>query len=1041
MPQFLQINQKKKRGILFVIAIVTLVITGISGIVAWLNQGRTLYATAVSHHTTGDCVSALSAYNRITRYPSFTGDFVNQAATNSDECMAYEEAAQSATGQSVLEQINAYESFLAAYPHSPLTPLAIEKIGRNHLAWGGSLRDDGRFAEAIDVYESLASHYPLFNPQAVEQIHQTYLNWADGLRQANDFSDALPIYREMVASYPDTQPQAHEQILATYLAWGETERTVADFPAAIVIYDELRADYPAFSSQAAEELITTYLEWARHLRQAEQFSATITTYDALTARQELVNETIAEVILPLRNQVYLDWAAASIADGMYDQAEQIYRLLLQREHDRLRPLSLPAEPWPIPQLYPYGVARVAPTQLLQITHMGPADVYDPAIFHMATGDAFAAPESSESLHADALFAIVGSNPDNTWFALDMGLWIEPEAELATLSALNWRQEATRLTVWLPANQVEMVLGNEDEIPLFGGLPHKLSAESEWAAEAAAGLQALYTLQEQLAQEQGNLLKAITMNMALAELSPDEATRQQLRQQIAALYLEMAQSFANRGAYQASLEHVTQAEMLDITGELALAAHSLRINSLMASGDLAAQLRHWDTAVTHYTQILDIEKSRFTVSQPITPLVAIELYPFPDLSSTPVYTLDATDTLSILAQSNISETGWLLVLAPTLTQAQAWTPAAPISHTVADLPDYGALSLPALHSHTALQRLAQAQQAWGQELYATNQYEDALTHYYLILDDPMLQAVITGTAALAAQTWAGWGQFLMHESNYVEAIARFAQAIQIAPESEAATVASDSLASILNETEQAVAAAGGCDEVIILDAFIVENTPLAPVATGLLPQALFQCGQASVANTQLANARVAYQRILDDFPRSTYGPQVGRELQKVTWLILIDSRGLHSAADQVCRAAGNSVQAGFSTVTKPYILFVHGDTISFGLIPPSWRGADAKTTIIACIGEPEQALVQRCPYSIGGFHTNAYIERYRYLQKIRLVDPISRLTVRQGAVYGTSPETCPYRAWFSGYGAVAHYYGDYPDDEDLANWIKQQIPNQ
>ncbi len=947
-----------------------------AALLIWRNQAKTTYGKAVAAYQAGDCAAALPNLNKVVNLPSLAGTFIDDAVRFRFECLAFQEADQLALTASHADSARGYESLLSRYPASPLTPQTRAKIIDHYLAWGAELHGAERFSEARAVYQRLG------------------------------------------ADYPEAAEQATEQLIATTLAWAAKLQADADFSAASDLLQALRADQPDHAAQIDPQILGVALAWGQALRQASDWSAAIGRYDNLAAR----DDAFAPDLVAPREAAYLEWGAALTQSKQFAQAEQTFRKLLQLTHDRLAPLPLASAahraPWP----YPYGVTQAKDDGWLGLIRTGPGEQY---------------PKLAETDQQTVTLpcAVVGVSPDSQWYALSLDKGVSGLADVdapAAFHDLNWKHDDTLKIAWAPAAAVKLTPAGLDGVPLANGLAQALAAKSPAAADALTGLLAVYRGWGESARAQGQRDAAAATTAVLAELTPDDAERQGAWAALADVHL--AAAVAQAAAEPAgSLRHALAAEdySTNTAAPAVRAARTVRIGALLALGDGAAEASRWSEAVQTYTQVLDLESTTFGADWATVKQAGTALKVAPDAKAQAAQTLEAGRRLPVLARQ--SDSGWVLVLAPVTRSAQAWLPATQVTLTapIADLAIFEPALLPALRSYTATVNLAHAQQAWGQNLAGDEDFDGAVTHYRAILDDPYLQTAITGTAELAATALMAWGDTLLAEKKEIQAIPRYAQAAAAAPKSPAGQAAAAAITKSITDAEQAIAKGGGCDQAPLLDALLA--TAAKQRASTILPQALYQCGQARLGADRLAEAKTMFQRVLDQFPKSTYAAKARRGVQHTEWITAIKARGLDQAASAICTQVNAAVKANAASLSKPYGVEVYDASWTY-LGPPdnSWPAAwnvDApKTTVVVCVDKTTDYLVESCPYTSG--HT---IERRRYITAVRIVDPIGRLTVASGKLYGAVPESCPYSEWFS--SSTKYYYGAQTTTKALVAWLK------
>jgi hypothetical protein len=99
--------------------------------------------------------------------------------------------------------------------------------------------------------------------------------------------------------------------------------------------------------------------------------------------------------------------------------------------------------------------------------------------------------------------------------------------------------------------------------------------------------------------------------------------------------------------------------------------------------------------------------------------------------------------------------------------------------------------------------------------------------------------------------------------------------------------------------------------------------------------------------------------------------------------------------------------------------------------------------VVCVGEEQQLEVEVCPYTlVDGIYAGKQVDLYRmrYCRRVRLVDPVTGLTVAVGTICGSQPDICHESELFSYYSSPGdnYRYGDHPDNEDLVAWMEKYL---
>jgi tetratricopeptide (TPR) repeat protein len=740
------------------------------------------------------------------------------------------------------------------------------------------------------------------------------------------------------AGYPDgvCAPYALQHIEDLYISWGASYRAGHAYEDALLVYAQMAQNYPGMAHPADAQSLLTYLDWGLYLSNSREYDSAIEVYDRMSAH----GDDYAEAALTPCNKAYLAWAEQLLQSKQYKEAEQVYRVLLQREQDRLLPISLSKLDWPEIKPYPYAVVNVDWQETTAKT--GP-------------GEAYPSYESTDQSSARRYHGLVGANMDETWYAVSLGQAFS-KADLGRfddIRDLPW-PAGLNPVVWVPAEDVTVVMTATDKLPLPGVLLYQLSNQSIFVDEVISGLQETYTAWAEAASQAGDLYLAKDLYVALPELTLDEHIKEEIWQKVAFVCLETAGTLNTQAAFAESTDYTLYVEDYDISGEVLPPARALRVENWMQLGRQCVEQDDWQAAGEYFNEILSFEKT----------LVA------------------------------------------------------------------NGETLPVWQSPAAADGLAAVHLAWGRSLHDQGQYQAALSHYQLILDDQALHSLRIETAQLAAQAWLDWGVDLKARGDLAQAIEKLLVAAVRTSDVQMIKDIDDLFADILVETEQAIDNEAGCTEVVVLDALAV--TASADGALKALPKALSQCGWQALAEKNrltLVDAEAAFSRLIAEFPRSEFVGRSERGLLFVEWKRLVKAKGIAPASTSICDTAGSNIQANRSTLEKPYTLQIAGQSFiiyNSSLIPDWKTPAGEAPSVVVCVNE-SPVFLQSCAYKDG-----YRVIRYRYKLDLRIIDPLAGKTVMTGALNGTAPEACKFMEFFT--SSTKEKYGDHVSPDQVMDWL-------
>ncbi len=897
--------------------------------------------------------------------------------------------------------------------------------------------------------------YPRLAGQFVELLRQEEVECVDyevaaGLAAAGAYADAIPGWEQLRSDEPDSPLSlfALQAIVDAYSAWASAQRQAGDFEDSLDTSDQLAADYPDFQARADGDVEVTYLAWGNALCEAGDYEQAGWVYDAMAERGE-------PFIQPARlawAQVMLDWAAVLADQGAYAAAEANYRALLHREHGWLAPLTNAG--WEAARSESYGrlwTAADAPDQPLRA---GPGEQY-------ATLDVTLQP-------GKIALEVAGTSAEPGWYAV----FSTGDGS----STLGW------LSVKDAGRQETGNLGT----PLSGVLADALADGSPAAAQAVEGLRELYPM---WAAAVGPA-EAVPLYASLAELVTEDAARQAAWQQALQSDLEAARAEAERGDYTRSINRTLEIEDYDREGTITVEARALRASNRLALGDLASAAGEWERALGEYEAVLALELDTYSVGQATVTKQGAVMRESPYASAPVAFEAPRGWEWPVLGRSSGDGPGWILLLVEQAPKATEWIALeyVRLSTPFEKLPDRDGAAAVELYSHEAHMGWLRATLGWASELEASHDWEEALSLYQQAFDwsvpesresERGLGGVIRTRLAWASELEArrdweealsqyqaatdaarlgtpefasgldgvirshlAWAGDLSANKQWLEAVDQYKAVLKSA--AEGSQPGADALAGLeaLAAQAESMVAAEPCDAVSLLDA--LAETASAPRAAETLPEALLQCGHALVEKDRLAQAEAKYLRVPTEFPESKQAMAAQRGVQRIAWINSIDELGLYDAADAVCEKAGAKAQAKVSTLDKPWVAYLVGGDYGWSdLLPDSLAGEERQTTVVVWVGEEQESQIEVCPrVMVTGPDAGKDLDLYRirYYRRVRLVDPVTGLTVAAGTIYGSVPQACPDSGSinYTIFTGRFYYYGDHPDGQDLVAWINKKL---
>jgi tetratricopeptide (TPR) repeat protein len=1023
-------NQHKsrfdKRSRWLLAGVVTAIVAGL-GLWYWLDNGRTNYAIAHNHYQQGDCEAAIGIYSRLLVYPAFLADFADAAQREQAECNALVLASATFAADDV-ESINLLEAFVVDHHSSPLQRFALSYLAEGYLALELELHTDTHFPRVLSTYMQLAETYPDSQQMyADEQRLAAYLEYGLILWERQNYGAAANIYGQLLAEEAllvgddALHTDVTNLLVESYVRWNLSLRDMRDYAAAVAALDNLSTVVPNTQERVSQLVIETILEQADWLGNEQEYAAAVDALDILAKRGTVQRLAAIEP----RNEVLLVWGRALRDEGGYEQAIYALRRVLAEEHARLAPLIVGTFETQLPWPFPYAVVVITndQTQL----RLGPAYSYQEI-------------DGRERSRIRTISAVLGISPDGEWIALARPPQLDSEllVDANSLSEIDWLQGRDRPVplYWTLIDGATAYLTGTHNIPLEPRLLEQLVAQSPQSEEAVAEIRVTYGAWIDAARAMGDHVQVADNLIALQALGTSLEDGGTYLAQLAELYLQRASDSTAEGNYSESLGYARLA--IDYDRDSAVTSSALQ---LIAAAELSLGIQRqeegdWAGAVHHLEAVMQLEEARYGQVLATTRTDNTLLYTAPSTDAMVLIEADINSSYAIISWQSVDGIPWVLLLAPEVSESLAWAVADQVTETelYATLPF--SVETPRLYSHDALKRLAAVRQAWGNMYYRDGFYEESLAQYGIILNDPALGAVISGTESLAAQAWTDLALSFWPD-DMEKAITSLETAIALSPESEAGLTASARLLEVIDHIEDKVANGSGCADVTALDAFSIE--PFVNRASQTLPQALFQCAQdQGERSTTFGQAVNTYTRLIDEYPSSQYAAAARRELPLARWKLTVSSRGIHSAAATVCENAANYVQAGVGSLSLPPAIFVlrgSGYTIGERL------GGVTSTSAVVCVDQESWQQIEVCYYTVI-LTGDRRIIRERSFIDVRIVNPITQQTVASGRIYGSTPEPCAQEETFRLFGSgssVIMRRGSPVSPDEIKAWIQRYIP--
>lgn len=300
-PFVSQTQNPPRRAIVGSILAIALLVTAIS-----LAAGAYYFRGAQNEFDEG--LVAYKASKWLTAYQHFEqvggfyrfgpSDQTAQASQLKDECSLLAYAEEQYTQQDYFLTLEAYTTYLNLFPNSIQRANVIARIGQVYIEWIAALRKAGRFTEALDKGQELATKYPEAGAakSADELLASIYADWAVLLTQQSEFGSAIEKLEIVRSQYPQTSVglRVEDTMADTYLQWAQALSLGEDYGTAIEIYTLLRTEFGnrLTASEVQSALAEAHIRYANQLRaRGQPASAILSVAYGLDIFEQLLAES------------------------------------------------------------------------------------------------------------------------------------------------------------------------------------------------------------------------------------------------------------------------------------------------------------------------------------------------------------------------------------------------------------------------------------------------------------------------------------------------------------------------------------------------------------------------------------------------------------------------------------------------------------------------------------------------------------------------------------------------------------------------------
>jgi len=323
----------RKFTIWIIVIVVAILLVDLGLIFTFRTKAYGAYQDGVNSHKELNAREAVEFYKKVVRYPSWFGAFVPDAREKLAEVQAFDKAVTLWDDKQYPQAIDAYNTFLKAYPTSLLAEKGVEDRAKITLLWAENEYDSENYDTTIAIFErhlKEGSGAEGLSADAKTLLPEAYLSWGNALADSGDYQAAADRYSYVINTDPDSQAvdEANAALAELYIQWGNDESNAGRYRLAVDRYLTV-IEYWSDSEYAAnaQTLIPeTYHSWAESLIEEQNYSQAEEVYLTLLTWQEEFDPDSIPTTQVVMAQFYHDWGAALGENKEYAAAIEKYEL-------------------------------------------------------------------------------------------------------------------------------------------------------------------------------------------------------------------------------------------------------------------------------------------------------------------------------------------------------------------------------------------------------------------------------------------------------------------------------------------------------------------------------------------------------------------------------------------------------------------------------------------------------------------------------------------------------------------------------------------
>lgn len=280
-------NRDSRRWLWVAVGLVILIM-GFAAYMFYRAGAENEYAAGVAAQQRDDCRTAQTHYRQVLDTYRFSlTQSLTDAQTNDSECQVVLSTDDALTRHDYDTVIGSYDSYRQQYPGGHSLEQMRQRVAQAHLQAADLARAGTQFELALSHYSVLVQNFADLpqRDQATKLVPATYMEWGLSLRHEGSFDKALEVYKRMKGDLVAgmTSDQYNRVRADTFLEWGNQQQEKRNFAGALNVYKmmqkELEGAEEAKLAHAASAAATD--RWARAERTDGNFKSALEKYQAL----------------------------------------------------------------------------------------------------------------------------------------------------------------------------------------------------------------------------------------------------------------------------------------------------------------------------------------------------------------------------------------------------------------------------------------------------------------------------------------------------------------------------------------------------------------------------------------------------------------------------------------------------------------------------------------------------------------------------------------------------------------------------------------